>query len=104
MIMSMRLLESLIPFLALAFAASALFRLARVRFPGRAAGLWAIPKGPGMVLAFLESLTALFLMITATLIWGLFLVAVLATAHAAALWRTTALSDPDQPVPHIGLE
>jgi hypothetical protein len=95
MTMSMRLLESLMPFLALAFAASALFRLARMRFPGRAAGLWALPKGPGIVLAFLEGLTALFLMITTTLIWGLFLVTVLALAHAVFLWKTW-LSDPVQ--------
>ena len=95
MIMSMRLLESLIPFLALAFAASALFRLARMRFPGRAAGLWALPKGPSVVMASIEGLAALFLMITTTLIWGLFLVAVLAAAHAAALWKTWP-SDPVQ--------
>ncbi len=93
--MSVRLLESLIPFLALAFAASALFRLARMRFPGRAAGLWALPKGPSIALAFLESLTALFLTITTTLIWGLFLVTVLAAAHVAALWKSW-LSDPVQ--------
>jgi hypothetical protein len=98
--MSARLLESLIPLLALAFAASALFRLARMRFPGRAVGLWALPKGPGVVMAFLEGLAALFLMITTTLIWGLFLVTVLAAAHAAALWKTLALTGPDQPVPH----
>ena len=48
-----------------------------------------------MVLAFLESLTALFLMITTTLIWGLFLVTVLAAAHVAALWKSW-LSDPVQ--------
>ena len=95
MTMSARLLESLVPFLALAFAASALFRLARMRFPGRAAGLWALPKGPGFVLAFLEGLTALFLVITTTLIWGLFLMTVLAAAHLAALWKTW-LSDPVQ--------
>jgi hypothetical protein len=104
MTISMRLLESLMPFLALAFAASTLFRLARMRFPGRAAGLWALPKGPTIVLAFLEGLTALFLMITTTLIWGLFLVTVLTLAHVAALWKTPALAGPDQPVPHIGLE
>jgi hypothetical protein len=95
MIMSMRLLESIVPFLAVPFAASALFRLARMRFPRRAAGLWALPKGPSIVLAFLEGLTALFLMITTTLIWGVFLVTVLAAAHAAALWRIW-LSDPVQ--------
>jgi hypothetical protein len=104
MIMSVRLLTSLIPFLALAFAASALFRLARMRFPGRAAGLWALPKGPSIVLAFLEGLAALFLMITTTLIWGLFLATALTLAHAAALWKTPALAGPDHPVPHIGLE
>ena len=95
MIMSMRLLESLMPFLALAFAASALFRLARMRFRGRAAGLWALPKGPSIVLAFLEGATALFLMITTTLIWGLFLMTALVAAHVAALWKTW-LSDPVQ--------
>jgi hypothetical protein len=95
MIISMWLLESLLPFLALAFAASALFRLARMRFPGRAVGLWALSKGPSIVLAFLEGLTALFLMITTTLIWGLFLVTVLAAAHAAALWKSWP-SDPVQ--------
>jgi hypothetical protein len=95
MIMSIRLQEFLIPLLALAFAASALFRLARIRFPGRVAGLWALPKGPSIVLAFLEGLAALFLMITTTLIWGLFLVTALTAAHAAALWRTW-LSDPVQ--------
>jgi hypothetical protein len=95
MIMSMRLLESFMPFLALAFAASALFRLARMRFPGRAMGLWALSKGPSIVLAFLEGLAALFLMITTTLIWGLFLVTVLAAAHAAALWKAWP-SDPVQ--------
>ena len=47
MIISMRLLESLMPFLALAFAASALFRLARMRFPGRAMGLWALVRRSG---------------------------------------------------------
>ncbi|HEX4371158.1 MAG TPA: hypothetical protein VH019_07400 [Rhizomicrobium sp.] len=93
--MSVRLLESLIPFLALAFAASALFRLARVRFPRRAAGLWALPKGPSIVMASVEGLTALFLMITTTLIWGLFLVTVLVLAHAAALWKAWP-SDPVQ--------
>ena len=91
----MRLLESLLPLLALAFAASAIFRLARMRFPGRARGLWALAKGPSIVLAFLESLTALFLTITTTLIWGLFLVAVLIAAHAASLWKTWP-SDPVQ--------
>jgi len=95
MTMSMRLLESLMPFLALAFAASALFRLARMRFPGRAVALWALPKGPSTVLAFLEGVTALFLMVTTTLIWGLFLVTVLAAAHAAAMWKTWP-SDPVQ--------
>lgn len=90
-----RLLESLIPFLALAFAGSALFRLARMRFPGRAAGLWALPKGPSIVLAAIEGLTALFLMIATTLVWGLFLVTVLAAAHAAVLWKSR-LSDPVQ--------
>ena len=89
----MRLLVSLVPFLALAFAASALFRLACIRFPGHAVGLWALPKGPAMVLAFLEGLTALFLMIAGTLIWGLILAAALVAAHAAALWKT-CLSDP----------
>jgi hypothetical protein len=93
--MSARLLESLVPFLALAFTASAFFRLARMRFPGRTAGLWALPKGPGIVLAFLEGVAALFLMITTTLIWGLFLVTVLTLAHAAALWKTWP-SDPVQ--------
>ena len=38
---------------------------------------------------------ALVAMITTTLIWGLFLVAVLAAAHAAALWKTWP-SDPVQ--------
>ena len=47
------------------------------------------------MLAFLEGLTALFLMITTTLVWGLFLVTVLAAAHAAALWKSW-LSDPVQ--------
>jgi hypothetical protein len=40
-------------------------------------------------------LVALFLLITATLVWGLFLVTVLAAAHAAALWKTWP-SDPVQ--------
>jgi hypothetical protein len=93
--MSVKLLDSLIPLLALAFATSALFRVARMRFPGRTAGLWALPKGPSIVLAAVEILAALFLIIAATLIWGLFLVAVLAAAHAAALWKTWA-SDPVQ--------
>ena len=90
MIISTRLLESFIPFLALAFAASAVFRLAQMRFPGRAAGLWALSRGPSIVLASVEGMAALFLMITTTLIWGLFLVTVLAAAHAAALWKTCA--------------
>jgi hypothetical protein len=91
--MSARFLESLLPFLALAFATSGLFRLARMRFPGHGAGLWALPKGPSMVLAFLEGLTALFLMITGTLIWGLILAAALIAAHATALCRAL-WSDP----------
>ncbi|HUO03328.1 MAG TPA: hypothetical protein VMU31_11150 [Rhizomicrobium sp.] len=91
--MGPRLPDFLIPCLALAFAASALFRLARIRFPGPMLGLWTLPRGPGIVMAFLEGLAALFLAIGATLIWGLILAAALAAAHAGALWKTL-LSDP----------
>lgn len=95
MIISVRLLQSFIPYLALAFAASAIFRVARMRFPGRAAGLWALPKGPSIALAAIEGSAALFLLIATTLVWGLFLVAILTAAHAAALWKTWP-SDPVQ--------
>jgi len=87
--MSAALLTAALPFLALGFAASALFRLVRMRFPGRAIGLWALPKGPGAVLAFLEILSVLFLMIPMTLIWGLFLACALGACHLASLWRTS---------------
>lgn len=73
--------------LALGLVASALFRLVRTQRPGRAIGLWALPNGPAYVLAFLEMLTALFLVIPMTMIWGLTLATMIAACHVIALWR-----------------
>jgi hypothetical protein len=89
--MSAGLLTAALPLLALGFTVSALFRLVRTRRPGWAIGLWALPKGPGYVLAFLEMLAALFLVIPMTIVWGLALASMIAACHAIALWRTHPL-------------
>jgi hypothetical protein len=85
--MSTGLVEAVVPLLALGFAASALYRLARTRFPGRTIGLWALPKGPGYVLTILEILSALFLVIPMMIVWGLVLASMIAACHVIALWR-----------------
>jgi len=85
--MGARILESLVPLLVLAFSASALFRVVRMFLPGPSFGLWSLPKGPSVVLVFLEVLSTLFLLIPMTLIWGLFLACVIATCHFKSLWR-----------------
>lgn len=86
--MSTGLVEAVVPLLALGFATSALYRQVRTRFPGRAIGLWALPKGPGYVLTFLEILSALFLVIPMTIVWGLALASMIGACHVIALWRT----------------
>jgi hypothetical protein len=86
--MSAGLLTASLPLLALGFAASALFRLVRTHLSVRAIGLWALPKGPGYVLTFLEMLSALFLVIPMTMVWGLALASMIAAGHGIALWRS----------------
>ena len=86
--MSTRFVEDLVPLLALGLVASALYRQVRTSLPGRAIGLWALPKGPGYVLTFLEILSALFLVIPMTIVWGLALASIIAPCHVIALWRT----------------
>ena len=86
--MSTGFVEALVPLLAFGFAASALYRMVQMRFPSRAIGLWALPKGPGYVLTFLEILSALFLVIPMTIVWSLALASIIAPCHVIALWRT----------------
>ena len=74
--------------LAIGFAASAVFRLLRMRYRGWAIGLWALPRGPAYALSLLELLTALFLVIPMTMVWGLALASMIAACHGFALWRT----------------
>ncbi|HEX4026426.1 MAG TPA: hypothetical protein VHX18_02310 [Rhizomicrobium sp.] len=79
--------------LIIACVACALYRLAGSCLPPKTPRMRSLPKGPSYLLAFIGFWAALFLAIPLTVVWGLFLAAILVICHIVALWKLH-LSNP----------